>query len=461
MENPKIHMHVIGSLVLDPSTRPGGFSFEEFRDHVASRLHRIPLFRRRLLLTPLGLDHPVWADDPGFDIDDHLSRMTMEPGHGTDGDLKAWLGEFASKPLSFDKPLWEMVAVDGLDSGLVAIVSKIHHVAVDGTTGTDLMTQLIDLEPDQVEEEPPPFEPRRLPTRLELAVHGAVSRALDPLRGPRAFRRTLGSAARVARQVRGTGDARGTMARPFDAPRTFFNRALTRRRSIAFTAARLDDLKYTKNTFGITVNDVFLGACTRALRQYLADHGEFLTRPLVVSVPVSVRGQRGANKGQNQVSNMFVRLPVQLDDPIEQLRAIHTDTKDAKAVHGALAANIIGDVTDMTTPAVFNLGSRMYSAAKLAERVTPIHNLVISNVPGPPIPLFADGMRIAAVYPFGPLVEGAGINITALSNMGNVDIGIIACPDVAPDIDDLADGIVESIELLRAVAEEHGGPPQE
>lgn len=458
MENPKIHMHVIGVLVLDPSTRSDGFSFDEFRDHVEGRLHRIPLFRRRLLLTPLGFDHPVWADDPDFDIDDHLSHMSMPPGHGSAARFKQWLGEFASEPLDFDRPLWEMVAVDGLDSGYVAIVSKIHHVAVDGTTGTDLMTQLVDLQPDQVEEEPPPFTPGRLPSRFELAAYGAISRVRDPFRGPRALRRTLGSAARVIHEVRGTDENRGTMARPFDAPRTFFNRSLTRRRSIAFTAAALDDLKYTKATFGFTVNDVFLGACTQALRQYLADHGEFLTRPLVVSVPVSVRGQRGAPKGQNNVSNMFVRLPVHLDDPIAQLEAIHIDTKDAKAVHGALAANIIGDVTDMTTPAIFNLGSRMYSAARLAERLTPIHNLVISNVPGPPIPLFANGMRIAAVYPFGPLVEGAGINITALSNMGNVDIGIIACPDVAPDIDALADGIVEGIRVLRAAADERGGP---
>lgn len=459
MENPKIHMHVIGVLVLDPSTRAHGFDYEEFRDHVESRLHRIPLFRQRLLMTPLGLDHPVWADDPEFHIDAHLSHMVMPEGQGSDADLKAWLGNFASIPLDFHKPLWEMVAIEGLDSGLIAIVSKIHHVAVDGTTGTDLMTQLVDLDPGQVPDEPQPFEPGNLPTRFELAVRGAASRALDPLRGIRAFRRTLGSAVRVASEVRGTGEERGTMARPFDAPRTFFNRSLTRRRSIAFTAASLDDLKYTKATFGFTVNDVFLAACTQALRRYLADHGEFLTRPLVVSVPVSVRGMRGAPKGQNNVSNMFVRLPVHLENPIEQLKAIHIDTKDAKAVHGALAANIIGDVTDMTTPAIFNLGSRMYSAARLAERLTPIHNLVISNVPGPPIPLYANGMRVMAVYPFGPLVEGAGINITALSNMGNVDIGIIACPDVAPDIDALADGIVEGIRVLRRAAEEQGGPP--
>lgn len=458
MENPKVHMHVIGVLMLDPSTRDGGFSYDEFRDHVAGRLHQIPLFRQRLLRTPFGLDHPVWADDPGFDIENHVSHLMMPDGQGSNADLKTWLGDFASIPLDFDKPVWEMVAIEGLDSGYVAIASKIHHVAVDGTTGTDLMTQIIDLEPDRIEEEPPPFDPRPLPTKLELAAHGAISRALDPLRGPRALRRTVRSAIRVARQIRGAGEDGGTMARPFDAPRTFFNRSLTRRRSIAFTAASLDDLKFTKTTFGFTVNDVFLAACTQALRRYLTDHGEFLTRPLVVSVPVSVRGQPGAPKGQNQVSNMFVRLPVHLEDPIAQLAAIHVDTKDAKAVHGALAANIIGDVTDIATPAIFNLGSRMYSGARLAERLTPIHNLVISNVPGPPIPLFANGMRIAAVYPFGPLVEGAGINITALSNMGNVDIGIIACPDVAPDIDDLAEGIVEGIRVLRAAADERGGP---
>lgn len=453
-----MHMHVTGVLILDPSTVPGGYSFAKFRDHVISRLHRIPIFRQRLLATPFGFDHPVWVDDPDFNIDNHLRRVTLKGKKATMDGFKGWVGDFASVPLEQDKPLWEMVIVEGLEGGLIASVSKVHHVAVDGSTGTDLMAQLVDLSPEVEDALIPEFSPGRLPNKLELTIGGLTSRVTDPFRGIRAFRRAVGSVTRVVRGVSGENDDRVTMARPFDAPRTFFNKSLTPRRAVAWEAAKLEDLKYTKSTFGTTVNDVFLAACTQALRNYLAEHGEFLDRPLVVSVPVSVRGQEEASGGQNNVSNMFVRLPVHVEDPVEQLRLVHADTRDAKVVHGAIAADIIGDVTEVTPPAIFNLASRMYSRTGLADRVTPIHNLVISNVPGPPFPLYVGGAKLMSVYPFGPLVEGAGLNITVLSNMGNMDIGVIACPDVAPDIDDLAAGISDGITRLHKAAKAQGGP---
>lgn len=449
MENPIVHMHVTGVLVLDPSTVPGGWSFERFRDHVISRLHRIPVFRRRLLSPPLGIDHPVWVDDPDFDIDRHLHHRTVEDG--TVEGLAAWVGEYASEPLDRSLPLWDMAVLDGFDDGSVAVVSKVHHVAVDGVTGTDLMAQLVDLSPDDAGGEVAPFHPDPLPNPIELAYDAVASRLLDPLRGVRALGRALGSVGRVVQAVAGDDDG-PTMARPFDAPRTFFNHSLTGRRSVAFAKAPLEDLKLAKSTFGATVNDVFLAACTQALRAYLADHGEHLDRPLVVSVPVSVHGEVHDGRATNQVSNMFVRLPVHLEDPVEQLHAVRADTRDAKAVHGAIGADMIGDVTEVTPPAIFNLASRMYSSAGLADRLAPIHNLVISNVPGPPFPLYVAGARLLAVYPFGPLIEGSALNITVLSNMGNMDIGVIACPDVAPGIDELASGIAEGIEVLRAAA---------
>lgn len=451
MEHPVVHMHVTGVLVLDPSELPGGFSFESFRRHVAGRLHRIPPFRRRLLGAPLGIDHPVWVDDPDFDLDDHLHRVVLEPGAGRE-ELSDWVGRYASEPLDRDRPLWDMSVLEGFADGTVAVVSKVHHVAVDGVTGTDLMAQLVDLEPVVDHEEPPPYRPEPLPNQLELAYDAVASRLTDPLRGVRALGRSAGAASRVVLQALGSEQDGPSMARPFEAPRTFINRSLSARRSVAFAAAPLEDLRTAKSAFGATVNDVFLAACTQALRTYLSRHGEQLDRPLVVSVPVSVHGEASADRATNQVSNMFVRLPVHVADPVEQLHAVKADTRDAKVVHGALGADMIGDVTEVTPPAVFNLASRMYSSAGLADRLAPIHNLVISNVPGPPFPLYVAGARLRAVYPFGPLIEGSALNITVLSNMGNMDIGVIACPDVAPDIDGLARGIVDGIEVLRRAA---------
>ena len=451
MENPVVHMHVTGVLVLDPSTVPQGYTFERFRGHVASRLHRIPVFRKRLLSPLMGIDHPVWVDDPAFEIDRHLHPVDLG-GDATAADLAAWVGEYASSPLDRSVPLWDMCVLEGLADGSVAVVSKVHHVAVDGVTGTDLMAQLVDLEPEVHDEPPPPYRADPIPNHLELAYDAVASRVMDPLRGVRALGRSLGSVARVVRQVAGGDDDGPTMARPFEAPRTFFNRSLTPRRSVSFAAAPLEDLKVAKSAYGATVNDVFLAACTQALRAYLSAHGEVPDRPLVVSVPVSVHGEVTDGRATNQVSNMFVRLPVHVDDPVEQLHAVKADTRDAKVVHGASGADMIGDVTEVTPPAIFNLASRMYSSAGLADRLAPIHNLVISNVPGPPFPLYVAGARLRAVYPFGPLIEGSALNITVLSNMGNMDIGVIACPDVAPDIDELANGIAAGIEVLRAAA---------
>lgn len=454
MEHPTVHMHVTGVLVLDPSTVPGGYSFDRFRAHVMSRLHRIPIFRKRMLPSPLGIDHPVWVDDPEFDLDRHLHRVDLG-GNATPDDLAAWVGEYASTPLDRNYPLWDMTVLEGFADGSLASVSKVHHVAVDGVTGTDIMAQIVDLDAEVEDDPPTPYRASALPNRLVLAGDAVVSRMRDPLRGVRAFGRSFNSVARVLREVvGGDEDDRATMARPFEAPRTFFNRSLTPRRAVAFSSAPLASLKRTKSVFGATVNDVFLAACTQALRQYLADHGEHLDRPLVVSVPVSVHGEAADDSAVNQVSNMFVRLPVHVGDPVEQLHAIKADTRDAKVVHGALGADMIGDVTEVTPPAVFNMASRMYSSAGLADRLAPIHNLVISNVPGPPFPLYVAGARIEAVYPFGPLIEGSALNITVLSNMGNMDIGVIGCPDVAPGIDELAAGIAAGIEVLRTAAEE-------
>ncbi|MBP6133864.1 WS/DGAT/MGAT family O-acyltransferase [Candidatus Microthrix sp.] len=450
MENPVVHMHVTGVMLIDPSTAPDGFSFDLFRRFVTSRLHRIPPFRRRLRIVPLGIDHPVLVDDPDFDLDNHLHSDSLVDG--SRAGLAEWVGRYASEPLDRDRPLWDMVLLEGLEDGKVAMVSKIHHILVDGTSGTDLMVQLVDLKPEFEMEDPPPFEPEdSVPNFVRLMAGAVASRVVDPLRGVRALGRGLGSVGRVMLNVTGSSDG-PTMARPFDAPRTLFNRSITARRSVAFSMCALDDLKFVKSTFGATVNDVVLAACTQSLRSYLANRGETFERPLVVSVPVSVRGKVTDGSSANQVSNMFVRLPVHLTDPVDQLRAVRVDTRDAKAVHGAIGADMIGDVTEVTPPAIFNLASRLYSSAGLADRLAPIHNLVISNVPGPPFPLYIAGAQLVGMYPFGPLIEGSGLNITVLSNMGNMDIGVIACPDIAPDVDEVTDGIVDAIEVLRQAA---------
>ena len=235
-----------------------------------------------------------------------------------------------------------MVLIEGLADGTAVMVSKVHHVLVDGTSGTDLLAQLVELTPEVETDYPPQAAPEgSIPGGPQLVAGAVVSRITDPFRSARALGRSLTSVARVVAGVVGGGDEGPTMARPFDAPRTLFNHSITARRSVAFSKCSLDDLKLVKTTFGVTVNDVVLAACTQSLRAYLAKRGETFERPLVVSVPVSVKGKTTAGGSANQVSNMFVRLPVHLVDPVDQLRAVRVDTLDAKAVHGAIGADMI------------------------------------------------------------------------------------------------------------------------
>lgn len=461
MENPVVHMHVTGVILLDPSTAPGGFTFERFRRHLIGRLDRIPVFRRRLVEVPLGIDHPVWIEDPHFDVDRHLWSHRL-PAPGGPEEFAEFVGGYASRPLDRGRPLWDMVIVEGLAEGRAALVTKVHHVGVDGVTGNELLAELVDLTPDVTDPEPdagPTAPIEDVPSPVEMVADAVVSRLSDPLRGAHALSRTLTSVLTAARQIT-AGESGHTMARPFDAPRTLFNRSITSRRSVAFATTPFEDLTFVRASLGGTINDVVLAACTRSLRGYLAQRGEHFDRPLVVSVPVSVRGREVDGSATNQVSDMFVRLPVHLSDPVEQLHFVSADTQEAKAMHGALGQNMLGDVTEMTPPWLFKLVGQIYSTGGLAQRMAPIHNLVVSNVPGPPFPLYVAGATVVGLFPLGPLVEGSGLNITVMSDMGTLDIAVIACPDVAPDVQDVADGVVEGISALRRAAERAGPEPR-
>jgi WS/DGAT/MGAT family acyltransferase len=201
---------------------------------------------------------------------------------------------------------------------------------------------------------------------------------------------------------------------------------------------------------------VVLASCTQTLRQYLIAHDDLPDQALVCSVPVSVHG-KSEHDGTNQVSTMFVRLPVHLADPIEQLLTINAETREAKEMQNAIGADMLQDFAQFMPPTLFNRAMRLYSGLNLADRHRPVHNLIVSNVPGPPIPLYTAGAQVVGVFPFGPLLEGAGLNLTVLSNMGHVDFGVIACRELVPDVWDIADGFAEAVLLLKKAAEELSG----
>jgi WS/DGAT/MGAT family acyltransferase len=274
----------------------------------------------------------------------------------------------------------------------------------------------------------------------------------DPFRAVRAARRTVSSVASVARAAIGNQGDGPSPALPFTAPRTIFTRSLTPHRTVAFGQAELDDFKLIKNAYDAKINDVVLATCSISLRSYLLDHDDLPDQPLVVMCPVSVHGQGSEPEGTNLVSSMAVHLPVHVEDPVEQLQLIREDTKAAKEMQNAMGADLLQDIAQIAPPVLFNQGMRLYCRSGLADRHRPVQNGVVSNVPGPPMPLYVAGAEVLAVYPLGPLIEGAGINITVISNRGKMDFGIIACPELAPDISTVADAWEGAVTTLRKAA---------
>jgi WS/DGAT/MGAT family acyltransferase len=450
-ETPTGHMHVTGVIVIDAADMVGGYKFERLVDLISQRLHRLPPFRRRLVEVPLSFDHPVWIEDPDFDITNHMHRVTW-PAPGGAEELALLVGDLMSRPLDRHRPLWEMWVAEGGENGKVALISKIHHAAIDGVTGADLMSQLFDLEPSAPAVPPPdePWEPEAVPTETQLLVDAIAARVKDPLRAARAARRTVNSLAGVVGTALNRSDERSP-AMPFTGPRNRFTGSLSPDRAVAFGKADLEDLKTVKNVYGCKLNDVVLATCSMALRTYLLSHGEDLGKPLLIMCPVSTRPEGGT--ATNQVSAMAVRLPVHMEDPVDQLMEIFEDTKVAKEMQSALGADMLADITQFAPPVLFNQAMRVYARSGLADRHAPVQNGVISNVPGPPIPMWVAGAPVIAVYPLGPLMEGAGLNITVISNMGRLDIGIVADRALAPDIGALADHWEDAVRELRARAD--------
>lgn len=437
-ETPTMHMHVLGVIVFDPSTVPEGYSFDRVKEMLRSRLHLVPPFRRKLAPIPFNLHHPVWVEDGDFDLDYHVRRIGC-PAPGGDHELAELVGDISSRPLDRDRPLWEMYVVEGLQNGYVASVAKMHHCTIDGVSGANLMVHLFDTEPDPAPEpERAAWEPERMPSDAERIAYALASRARRPFNILKVVPDTLRSVAGVVQRRRG---GEGGMATPFTAPRTNFNQTITPHRRTAFSTTSLEEVKRIKDAFGTTVNDVVLAICSGALRRYLDARGELPERSLIATCPVSVRADEEEAFGSNRVSAMFSSLATDIADPVERLQRIHEANQGAKAEHNAIGANTLTDWAEFAAPTTFSLAARAYSWMRLAERHPVIHNLVISNVPGPPFPLYFAGAKLVGLNPLGPVFDGAGLNVTVLSYVDNINWGFIACRELMPDLWDLADAI--------------------
>ncbi|MGZ4143342.1 MAG: WS/DGAT/MGAT family O-acyltransferase [Actinomycetota bacterium] len=447
-ETPSQHQHVCAVLVLDPSTVPGGYTFEKIKNHIGSRLHLLPPFRRKLMTVPLNFDHPIWVETGDFDLDYHVRRVGL-PSPGTEEQLAELAADIAGRQLDRRKPLWEMWVVEGLENGHAAIIAKMHHCTVDGVSGANMMVHLLDLEPGGTRPPPDEWTPEHAPSEFELIGRAILRRIMRPMQMADIARKTIGSAIGFIRSRR---SHTAGMPTPFTAPRTPFNVSITPHRIVAFTHTQLEDIKVIKRAFGTTVNDVVLAVCSGALRRYLDKLGEHPQKSLMAVVPVSVRTDEEKDiPGSNRVSAMFTSLASNIDDPVERLYRIQEVNKGAKEEHNAIGAGMLQDWARFAAPTTFSLAARLYAGLHLAERMAPVHNLVISNVPGPPFPLYFGGAKMVGMYPLGPVFHGAALNMTIVSYQDIVCWGMIACRESLPGLWDLAAAIPEALaELLKA-----------
>jgi diacylglycerol O-acyltransferase len=434
-ESSAVPLHVCSIVELDTSTVPGGYTFERFRDNLASRMTALPEMRAKLADSQLNLDHPVWVEDRAFDLSRHLKRISL-PSPGGRRELVDICAHIASVALERSKPLWEMWVIEGLDDtdpqdgGPLALMLKLHHAAVDGVSAANLLDQLCDPEPDGSPRDA--VEGAGDATPGAIAADGLLRFLTRPWQLTKVIPETASTVIKtVSRTASGTA-----MAAPFTAPTTRFNGELTSERNIALAQLDLEDVKRVKQQFDVKVNDVVMALCAGALRGFLADRGELPDNPLIAVVPSSVR-DKSDRPGRNQLSGMFCNLHTDVDDPLVRLRHIAESDLYAKEHSSSLGPTLLVDLAEVISRGAFGWLLKWMSRTPLTT--TAIHNVVISNVAGPPDTLYTCGAEVKALYPLGPIFHGSGLNITVMSQGGKMNVGIISCPQLADDLWDLAD----------------------
>jgi diacylglycerol O-acyltransferase len=449
MERPTWHQHTGGLLIFDASEAPG-FGFESFKRLVAERLPLAPRFVCRVKEVPFGLDLPLWVKDRNFDVSNHMHRVAL-PSPGGMRELAELAGDLMGHQLDRRMPLWEMWFIEGLEDGHIAVLAKTHHCMMDGASGQGLAEYLFDLEANP--SSPPPVPPEddgasqdRMPSDLELMARGLFPTMATPLTMTRYGLQLARRGVSLLPFLRGDNKP----ATPMDAPPTPWNASLSPRRRLSFVSVPLEDVKTARKQFDVKINDVILAVVTTALRRYLIERDALPDKPLVSGVPVSTRDIDDTEVG-NKIANMFVALPVQVEDPVERLRLIHESTMSAKEMTRAVRARRIQALAESAPPAVINLAFRTMFSAQLDQLVPAAANVLVSNVPGPPFPLYSAGARVRAIYPIGPLMMGMGLNCTVMSYMDSVDFGLQCDPELIPDLWAVSAHIPDALrELLKA-----------
>lgn len=459
LERPSTPLHVGSVLFVDPSTAPDGFSYETVIETYRNRMHKLPPFRWRLVTTPLGLDHPYWIDDPDFDLEYHVRRIAV-PAPGDANTLAEIVARIHARPLDRSRPLWETYVIEGLASGQVALYAKNHHATIDGVSGSDILGVILDLEPKSpVPGHQEPMVAEAPPSDAWLALRSVTGLAKLPLRGGRMAVRAAGALPLLGRMAEVAAPSalksrlgEGLIGKPhLQAPPSPFNGEVSPHRRWAFGSMPLKDVKRLKDAYSCKLNDVVMALVGGALRRYLQRHGELGPEPLQAMVPISVRTDDQRGEAGNQVNAMIALLPTHLDRADQRLLAAAEAMGVAKSGN-AVPATVLRDFTQFATPALAATAARTVARLGWANRVRSPFNVVVSNVPGPPVPLYLGGARLEGIYPVSAIYDGTGLNVTLFSYRDELQFGLVGDREMVPDIwDMMADFHDEMAELSALV----------
>ncbi|GAB04921.1 wax ester/triacylglycerol synthase family O-acyltransferase [Gordonia amarae] len=449
LETGPVYGHVSSIAIYDSPNAPEQLTATRLRERMMSRIHKLPVFRHKLVPVPMDLDQPYWCDDPDFDIKAHIYDVGIA-APGSRDQLKELVSRIIARPLDRSRPLWEIAVINGLEDGKTAVISTVHHSLIDGGSGNDINSVLLDRDPlaDQENPAPEPWTPEPTPEPLALLTSAMTANALRPLKAAKLQWEMFTQLTKQTPNFAALAPQMASTARAGAARHTVFNVKPTNRRIWEPFRIPLSEVKTIKSAVGATVNDVVMAECAGGLRAWLQEHHELPDKPLTVSVPVSIRDESEKGALGNKVSMIVTELPTDVDDPMERLKSVHEAMKLSKEVHDMMPMSQIIEFGDFATPGLSSMAARAMQRANTAGEVMPA--LTISNVPGAPWAMYLCGAELLEFYPASMIVDGQALNITLHSYHGSLDFGLVACPSAVPDLKGIADAIVADHQALLA-----------
>lgn len=461
LETRNSPMHIGSLLIYNPATAPGGFvRFKDILAFFRSRMQLSKTMRQRLVKVPFDLDYPYWIEDPEFDLEYHVRHIAL-PKPGDWRQLCIQAARVFARPLDLTRPPWEFTVIEGLDNipgvspGSYAMVTKVHHAAIDGMSGVDLMEALHTLMPDApAPDTPDTWKPEKMPNAAELLGRSYLSALANPVKQLEVAAK---AAPGLANAVKGLVVKDFKVSSEMVAPRSRFNKVISTARVVEGRSVPLADIKAIRAlSDGCKVNDVFLSIIGGAMRRYLLDKSDLPAKTLTAMAPISVRSKDEKGDMGNQVAAMIAPLGTHIEDPVERLGFVYSQTTNSKAMSDAVGARNMTEMSKVSPALFMALGAQLYTRLGLAERMGPPFTTVVTNVPGPPVPIYSSGAQLESMMGLLCLTDGLGLGHVVQSYCSEATIAFTACRKLMPDPEFYAECIQESFEEYRDLTAKGG-----